>query len=63
MDKNKSLVLASVIFALIALLHLIRAVLRWDASVLKFEIPVYFSYLAAIILGYLAWHMYSASKA
>ncbi|MEK6946091.1 MAG: hypothetical protein AABX32_00635 [Nanoarchaeota archaeon] len=62
MDKNKSLKLASVIFGLIALLHLIRGILGWPASVYNFKIPVYFSYLAALVLGFLAWRMYDSSR-
>ena len=62
MEKNKSLMLASVIFGLIALAHLIRGILGWQAFVYNFKIPVYFSYLAALILGFLAWQMYEAGK-
>ena len=62
MDKNKSLLIASIIFALIALVHLTRALLGLNATVSGFPIPIYFSYLAALILGYLAWQMYDASR-
>ena len=62
MDKNKSLLLASAVFGVIALFHLARALLGWEAFVSGFKIPVYFSYLAALILGYLAWQMYDSSK-
>jgi len=62
MDKNKSLILASVVFGIIALAHLIRGIFGWQALVSGFNIPVYFSYLAALVLGFLAWNMYDASK-
>ena len=62
MDKEKSLLLASAIFGVIALFHLARAVLGWEAFVSGFKIPVYFSYLATLILGYLAWQMYDTSR-
>ena len=62
MDKNKALLVASIVFAVIALFHLGRALLRLDVLVSEFPIPVYFSYLAAVIIGYLAWMMYGASK-
>ena len=62
MDKNKSLLLASLLFGLIALLHLLRAIFGWKAWVSQFEVPIYVSYLAALMLGYLAWMMYDASR-
>jgi len=62
MDKNKSLFLASIIFGIIALLQLIRAVLGWQAAIGNFDVPVYFSYIAFIAAGYLSWHMYNSSK-
>ncbi|MBI2208295.1 hypothetical protein HYU50_02265 [Candidatus Woesearchaeota archaeon] len=62
MDKNQSLMLAAVIFGVIALLQLIRAVFGWQAVIENFNVPVYFSYIAFIAAGYLSWHMYNASK-
>ena len=62
MDKNQSLMIAAVVFGLIALLHLLRSVFSWDARIANFDVPVWFSYIAVIAAGYLAWHMYSASK-
>ncbi len=62
MDKNRSLLLASAVFGIVALLHLIRAILGWEAFVSGFKIPVYFSYLTALILAYLGWHMYDTSR-
>ena len=62
MNKNQSLILASAIFGLIALLHLLRAILGWPVSIGTLDIPSYVSYIAVIVAGYLAWHMYNASK-
>ena len=62
MDKNKSLILAAFAFGVVALVHLARGILGWQAFVYDFKIPVYFSYLAALILGFLAWQMYDASR-
>ena len=62
MDKNRSLLLASAVFGVIALAHLLRGIFGWEAFISGFKIPVYFSYLAVIILGYLAWQMYDASR-
>ena len=62
MDKNQSLMIAAVIFGLIALLHLLRAIFSWPASIGTFNVPAWLSYIAVVVAGYLAWHMYSASK-
>ena len=62
MGKNQSLILAAVIFGVIALLQLIRAVFGWQAVIGNFNVPVYFSYIALIAAGYLSWHMYNASR-
>lgn len=62
MDKNKSLMLAAVIFGVIALLQLMRAVFGWEAGIENFDVPIYFSYIAVIAAGYLSWHMYKTSK-
>ena len=62
MDKNQSLILAAVIFAIIALIHLIRAVFGLEAVIAGFNVPIYVSYIFVVVAGYLAWHMYSASK-
>jgi len=62
MNKNQSLMLAAFIFGIIALLHLLRAIFSWPARIANFEVPLWLSYIAVIVAGYLAWHMYSASK-
>jgi len=62
MNKNQSLMLASAIFGLIALLHLLRAIFSWPARIANFDVPLYFSYIAVVAAGYLAWLMHNASK-
>jgi len=62
MDKNQSLMVAAVIFGIIAVLHLLRSIFSWPASIGAFNVPLWLSYIAVVVLGYLAWSMYSASK-
>ena len=62
MDKNQSLMLASVIFGVIALVHLVRAVLGLEAVIAGFKVPVWLSYVFVVVAGYLSWHMYNAGK-
>lgn len=62
MNKNQSLTLASVVFAVLASLQLLRSILKWEVSINGFNIPVWFSYIAVVVMGYLSWVMYGASK-
>ena len=45
---------ASIIFAVIAVGHALRAVYEWEAMVGGVAIPVWFSWVAVVIAGYLA---------
>ena len=62
MNKNKALTVASVIFGVIALAHLLRAVLNWNVTIENFNIPVYFSYIVFVIFAFLSWTLHNASK-
>ncbi len=61
MDKNKLLLIASVIFGVVGFLHALRAIFGWEVNIGKVNIPLYFSYVAVAVAGYLSWHMYKAS--
>ncbi|MDP7476257.1 MAG: hypothetical protein QF655_01325 [Candidatus Woesearchaeota archaeon] len=62
MDKNKLLLIASIIFGIIGFLHLLRSLFSWQLVIDNFSVPLYFSYAAVIVAGYLSWNMYNASK-
>ena len=62
LDKNQTLKLAAIIFGFVALVHLLRSIFSWSLVVENFNVPLYFSYIAVIILGYLSWQMYNLSK-
>lgn len=62
MEKNQALVLASVVFGIIAFLQLLRSILSWEANINGFNIPVWFSYIAVVVFSYLSWSMYNAGK-
>ena len=62
MDKNKLLLIASIIFGIIGFLHLLRSLFSWQLVIDNFSVPLYFSYVAVIVAGYLSWNMYNASK-
>ena len=54
--------LAAIVFGIIALIHLLRAIFSWPARIANFDVPVWLSYIAVVIAGYLAWDMYNTSK-
>jgi len=62
MDKNTSLLLAAVVFGIIGFLHLLRSLFSWQLVIDNFNVPLYVSYVAVIVLGYLSWSMYKTSK-
>jgi cytochrome c biogenesis protein CcdA len=62
MKKNQSLKLAATVFGMVAVFHLIRSLFSWSATINHFEIPLYFSYVAFIVMGILGFHMYGESK-
>lgn len=48
-----------IVFSLVALLHALRLVYGWSAVIGGWEVPMWFSYPAVVLAGYLA---YSAFK-
>lgn len=60
--KNTALHIAAVIFSLIGLIHLYRAVRGYPITVGNFSLPLWASYLAFIILAGVAWWMWKESR-
>ena len=54
MSKKAYYLSVSVIFAIIAVLHLARALYGWEAVIGGVSIPVWVSWAAVVIAGYLA---------
>lgn len=59
--KNYSL-LAAVIFTIIAVVQLTRAVMGWEVMVGSTLMPVWLSWVAFLVAGALAWLGYSAAR-
>ena len=59
--KNYSL-LAAVIFAIIALLQLTRALSGWEITVGTTVMPVWPSWIAVLVAGTLAWLGFTARE-
>jgi len=65
MDKNKYKKLAkisAIVFAIIAFLHLIRIILRIEATIANRQIPIIISAIAVILASYLAYENWKISK-
>lgn len=62
MDKKKSLKLASLLFGVVAFFHLLRSVFSWPVLIANWDVPLWVSYIAVVVAGYLSWHMHSASS-
>ena len=58
--RNFSLT-AAIIFAVIALVHLARAVFGWEVTINAYTVPLWFSWVAFIVAGglsYFGWKAY-----
>ncbi len=62
MGKNKSLLVAAVIFGIVGFLHLLRLIFSWEVVIGNFDVPLYFSYGAVVVTFYLSFSMYKAGK-
>lgn len=55
MKQNEYIRITGLIFAVIAVLHIVRLFTGWEVEIDDFEIPVWGSAVGAVIAGYLAW--------
>ena len=62
MDQKNYLTLAAVIFAIVALAHLVRAVLDWPIVIAGWMAPVWLSWVAFVVAGALSWFGWSLAK-
>ena len=62
MDKTHALILASIIIGIAGTLHLIRSILKTPVTVGNINIPLYVSYGAVVLAGWISWELYKASK-
>ena len=55
--------LAATVFAIVALIQLLRALAAWPIMIGETGIPVWASWIAFVVASALAWLGYSASRA
>lgn len=51
-----------VIFAIIAVLHLLRLLNSWPAQIGTFVVPIWLSVVAVVVAAWLAYESYKLSK-
>lgn len=51
------------IFLIIGVLHLARIVYGWEAQIGEFEVPMWMSFVAVAIAGYLSYRGFTTKKA
>ena len=62
MSKQTFYYVVSGVFFLVAIMHLLRAVNGWEAVIGGVVIPVWFSWVAVALAGYLGYRSYSFGK-
>ncbi|HUO01273.1 MAG TPA: hypothetical protein VMU31_00730 [Rhizomicrobium sp.] len=62
MDTKGYLRLAGAIFALVALAHLVRAVLNWPIVIAGWIVPIWLSWVAFLVAAVLSWFGWNLSK-
>ncbi|MEX0932485.1 MAG: hypothetical protein WDZ77_00065 [Candidatus Pacearchaeota archaeon] len=47
------------ITSIVAVLHLVRAILGWSVTIHNFAVPVWFSYVVFVVIGFLSYKLYN----
>ncbi len=62
MNQKTFSTVVGAIFSVIAILHLLRAVLGWNAVIGTFSVPMWFSWVAAVAAAFLAYSAFKLAK-
>lgn len=62
MNQKTFSTVIGVIFSVIAVLHLLRAVLGWNAVIGSFAVPIWLSWVAAVVAAFLAYSAFKLAK-
>jgi len=54
--------LTGTIFAVIAVLHLLRLIYSWNAQIGTFVVPIWLSWVALVVFGFLSYTAFRLSK-
>lgn len=62
MEQRTFNLVTGIVFSAVAVLHLLRVVLSWDAAIGGWSVPILLSYLALLVGGFLAYSAFSLNK-
>jgi len=62
MDKNVALIVAGVIFVLVAMLHLVRLITKFEVTVAKKVLPLWVNVIGLLVAGLLALWMFAVAR-
>ncbi len=62
MNQKTFSTVVGAIFSVIAVLHLLRAVLGWSAVIGTFSVPMWLSWVAAVAAAFLAYSAFKLAK-
>ena len=62
MSQRGFLLIVGVLFGLIALAHMLRIVLGWSVMVQDSAVPMWASWIAVVIMGYLAYEGFRLAR-
>ena len=63
MEQKTFLKIASIIFGIVAIGHLLRVASSWSLVIENFAVPMWASYLAVILIGYMGYQGCKLAKA
>ena len=62
MSQRIFLLIAGVVFGLVALAHVLRIVLGWSIVIQDLSVPMWASWIAVIVMGYLAYEGFRLAR-
>lgn len=62
MDRKSYLQMAGLVFALVSLAHLVRAVLSWPIVIAAWSVPIWLSWVAFAVAGLLGYWGFRLSQ-
>jgi hypothetical protein len=62
MSQRTFSLIAGVVFGLIALGHVLRIVFGWSFTIQDFSVPMWASWIAVVIVGYLAYEGFRLAR-
>jgi len=60
MKTKTVLQVSAVIFTIITIVHLLRAVLGWPANIGLWQVPIWVSWIVVVVAGFLAYAAWTA---